>query len=256
MLRIVLLFFLVAVVLGGVLNKEVSFSIAKLDERILGGKEVIIQDYPYQLSLLIFGNHICGASVISSNVAVTSALCIDGLSEDAVSVRVSSSFHESGGQVIKVKNIYSHPRYNNLISDYDIAVLILNQGIRFAKPLDLPSQNENIPGGTDAIISGWGALSDGGRMFKQLRVVQVPIVTSADCKRAYGSLFITERMICAANQSGNKGSCVGDLGGPLVADGKLIGIASWQHGCGYPNYPDGYTNVAKVRSFIKDVSGV
>lgn len=43
--------------------------------RIVGGNEVPISQFPYQLSLRQNGNHICGASIISSNWALSAAHC-------------------------------------------------------------------------------------------------------------------------------------------------------------------------------------
>lgn len=51
---------------------------AVLEDRIVGGTDTVIEDYPYQLSLEIFGSHACGASIISANRALTAAHCTDG----------------------------------------------------------------------------------------------------------------------------------------------------------------------------------
>lgn len=62
-------------------------------------------------------------------------------------------------------------------------------------------------------------------------------------------------MICAADR--NKDSCQGDSGGPLITpDGVQVGVVSWGSGCADPDYPGVYSNVAAVRDWIEDVSGV
>ena len=63
-------------------------------------------------------------------------------------------------------------------------------------------------------------------------------------------------MICAAVDGGGKDACQGDSGGPLVVNGVLVGIASWGVRCGEPDYPGVYSNVAALRSFVRDVTGV
>lgn len=45
----------------------------------------------------------------------------------------------------------------------------------------------------------------------------------------------------------------GDSGAPLVVDGQIIGVASWQVGCARPNYPDVFSFVPKYLDFINGV---
>ena len=63
-------------------------------------------------------------------------------------------------------------------------------------------------------------------------------------------------MICAAVDGGGKDACEGDTGGPLVVNGILVGIVSWGIGCGQPGFPGVYTDVAALRSFVTDQTGV
>jgi len=63
-------------------------------------------------------------------------------------------------------------------------------------------------------------------------------------------------MICAGVPGGDKGGCIYDYGGPLVIGGQLVGIGTWTLTCGDPFYPDVYSNVATLRSFITEQTGV
>ena len=64
-------------------------------------------------------------------------------------------------------------------------------------------------------------------------------------------------MICAGDtKNGGKDACKNDSGGPMVANNILYGIVSWGEGCGNAKYPGIYTNVAKLRSWIKENSGI
>jgi trypsin len=112
--------------------------------------------------------------------------------------------------------------------------------------------------GSSSEVSGWGTLSSGSSSLPtQLQAVTVNIVSTADCNSAYASYGgITENMICAAVTGGGKDACQGDSGGPLVAGGTLVGIVSWGVGCAEARYPGVYSNVAALRKFIIDESGV
>ena len=87
--------------------------------------------------------------------------------------------------------------------------------------------------------------------------VTVPIVDRKICAAAYSFLNdITLRMICAGLDKGGKDACQGDSGGPLTANKLLYGIVSWGYGCAKPKYPGVYTNVAELRPWIRNVTGI
>ena len=112
--------------------------------------------------------------------------------------------------------------------------------------------------GSYAVVSGWGTLSSGSSTFpSQLQAVEVDITTRAACNNAYAEYCgITVNMICAAVAGGGKDACQGDSGGPLVVGSSLVGIVSWGVGCAEPNYPGVYSNVAALKSFVTDETGV
>lgn len=63
-------------------------------------------------------------------------------------------------------------------------------------------------------------------------------------------------MICAYDVG--KDSCQGDSGGPLVdkSTGIQVGVVSWGQGCAEQDYPGVYSDIASVRQWIKDNTGV
>lgn len=75
-------------------------------------------------------------------------------------------------------------------------------------PITLAKFNEPIIKGQISHVTGWGALKEGGSSSKQLQVVEVPIISLDDCKKAYNStLIVTDRMFCAGVPEGGKDSC-------------------------------------------------
>ena len=111
--------------------------------------------------------------------------------------------------------------------------------------------------GSLAVVSGWGILSPGGSLPSQLQAVEVYITSRAVCNSAYAAYGgITVNMICAAVPGGGKDACNGDSGGPLVVGGKLVGIVSWGLSCALADYPGVYSNVATLRSFVTNQTGV
>ena len=112
--------------------------------------------------------------------------------------------------------------------------------------------------GSLAVVSGWGVLNFGDIIpSSQLQAVEVEIISRAACNDAYAAYGeITVNMICASVSGGGKDFCSGDDGGPLVVDGELVGIASWGIGCALSYFPGVYSNVANLRSFVTEQTGV
>lgn len=67
-------------------------------------------------------------------------------------------------------------------------------------------------------------------------------------------------MICAGFDEGGKDSCQSDSGGPLSIASKgarvLIGVISFDRGCGQRNSPGVYAKVAAARNWIRWVSQI
>ncbi|KAJ8976735.1 hypothetical protein NQ317_004286 [Molorchus minor] len=234
-------------------------SVPLLDGRIVGGEDADISDYSYQLSLLYLGSHICGAATISPTWALTAAHCLYSTSPSVFSVRAGSSIRNSGGEVVSVAEIKHHPEYRKTTLDYDIATLRLSSAIDIAtsQAIPLPSPALKPPAGLNSVITGWGATSQGGSSADVLQVVEVPIINQTDCRNAYSTPPITDRMFCAGLLGvGGKDACQGDSGGPVAVNGVLVGLVSWGYGCARPESPGVYTSVPALRDWVLEETGI
>ncbi|KAI4459627.1 polyserase-related [Holotrichia oblita] len=256
---------MIAFILGAVLLATANAGIPRaavprLDGRIIGGSSVDISAYPYQISLLWWGSHICGGSIISQRYVVTAAHCTDGSSASSLSIRAGSSTRNSGGTVVSVSVLNQHPSFDYWSLDYDISVLTLASSLSFGSniaAISLPAQNQQLAAGTESVVSGWGTTSENGAAANQLQAVSVPLVSLSDCQAAYSPVYsVTDRMLCAGSSDGGRDACQGDSGGPLAVDGLLVGVVSWGIGCARPQYPGVYASVPNLRSYITQVSGV
>jgi len=144
------------------------------------------------------------------------------------------------------------PSYNFSVSFQVSVPFTYGPGVQ---PISLASLEPAA--GSLAVVSGWGTLTSGGSLPSQLQAVEVDITARAACNSAY-VLYggITANMICAAVPGGGKDACQGDSGGPLVVSGKLVGIVSWGVGCALADYPGVYSNVATLRLFVTEHTGV
>lgn len=96
---------------------------------------------------------------------------------------------------------------------------------------------------------------------RYLRSIDLPIVDHNVCKSIYEKIqiHITNSMICAGFlDRPAKTPCTGDSGGPVVQNGKLVGVTSWLSGkangyenCGLnPGYPSVQASIMPFRRWI------
>lgn len=176
----------------------------------------------------------------------------------SMSVRVGSNHYNSGGLEVFLTEIFVHPSYNKITKEGDISLVQLEQALSFTSsinPIQLPAADAILTEGEVGIVSGWGYDSFDGDLSKTLQSTDVPIVDHGTCREAYeGRTIVSDTMICAGYMgTGGKDACEYDTGGPLVVDGKVVGIVSWGVDCGHPNFPGVYTNVAKYISYINEI---
>lgn len=89
-----------------------------------------------------------------------------------------------------------------------------------------------------------------------LRHITVYTIENDICREQLGnsSQFVRDSVLCT-EQGSNAGTCIGDLGSPLVAGHRLIGLATWFASCGQGG-PNGYTRISSYLDWISEISGV
>lgn len=144
-----------------------------------------------------------------------------------------------------------HPRYNMPYRSNDIAILFWTQPLTFGptvRPIQLPQHNASVPYGQNATIAGFGTLIR-GQKNEILRSIREPIVSPADCGRYP---YVTDLIVCAGGDKTDVGTCSGDEGGPLMSNGKIIGVLSWLNGCGRSDHPSIYTRVPLYVNWLRE----
>ena len=157
-----------------------------------------------------------------------------------------------------VDYILKHPSYGSPSThSNDIALIRLAEeaDISVYTPACLPATNEDFTG-QKALLTGWGATSEGGSVADTLQELDnLPIVSDASCGSSIGSVpgysasDVTSDMLCAGGEAGKDG-CQGDSGGPLVVEDSstsqdtLVGVVSWGIGCARDGLPGLYAEVS------------
>ncbi|XP_012215628.1 trypsin-1-like [Linepithema humile] len=230
--------------------------------RIVGGVETLVNQYPWMTLLMYRGQFYCGGTVINSRYVLTAAHCIDRFDTSKMTVRIFEhdwkSTNETKSQDFKVENTLKHIGYSTTNYNNDIALIKLKTPIRFRdsmRPVCLPEPIKTFAGET-GIVTGWGAIREGGMVSQTLQEVTVPILSNVECRATkYPTRKITDNMLCAGYTEGGKDSCQGDSGGPLHVEQndvhQIVGVVSWGEGCARPGYPGVYSRVNRFRSWIE-----
>ena len=153
-------------------------------QKVVGGVDVEIKDYPWQVALTSSpnGSGFCGGSIIGDSWVLTAAHCVNGDSPSGLYIRcgASASF-ASGGESYSVNQILVHPDYSG--NSYDFALIEINGEFEysaFIQKIDLIDESEIAAGAQDggvmSVITGWGTTSSGGSLASVLQMVEAPIV--------------------------------------------------------------------------------
>ncbi|XP_049881944.1 trypsin-1-like [Pectinophora gossypiella] len=224
-------------------------------DKIVGGQEVDINLYPYHVA---YGSN-CGGAIIDKKWVLTAGHC-----GKKPYVRVGSKYLNQGKKVL-VKSHTVHPLWFAKTKehpfDFDFQVLELMENLKFddnIQPIKVANIEDMVIGKV-ITVTGWGNTEENGPYSNVLRAVRVPIISKEHCQSVPFPYFrgsLTPRMFCAGFSEGKKDACQGDSGGPAVSNDRLLGMVSFGYGCATPGSYGVYSKVAKVRDWIKTVTGV
>ncbi|MGK8500026.1 S1 family peptidase [Nocardia asiatica] len=220
---------------------------------IVGGVEASTAEYPWlaavgtPLLLNRPSGQFCGGALIAPDQVITAAHCVAPARPLAQTLTVTfgrDDLRGHGGNTVQVRDIRTHPGFRSngpdsaAVYQNDVAILTLDQ------PQPGPTVGIAAPGPGTATILGWGATSATDEGNTRLHAASVPLVTDAECAAAYGSAFDPSTMLCAGSPAADTARY--DGGGPLLVDGRLAGLTSWDEGAARPGFPKVYTRLTGV----------
>lgn len=170
----------------------------------------------------------CTGVVLARDVLLTAAHCVGPKADYAVVL-----FEPSGPRLVPAARIALHPGFdpNSFATRRptpDLAILKLAEALpeRFA-PASLSTDPALPPRNSPFLIAGFGVARDGdGKSAGTLRSVELP------------SIGTTGGIMVRLSNGKAAGGCTGDSGGPMLAEGIVVGIIGWstaaggKRGCG------------------------
>ncbi|MEU5683655.1 trypsin [Streptomyces venezuelae] len=190
---------------------------------------------PWAARLFSNGRQTCSATIIAPTWILTAKHCVSG---GGLSFRIGSLDQTSGGTTANGISVTSHP-------SSDLSLVRLDRSVpgTYAR-LGSPG---SVSVGQTVQVYGWGATSQCGQEINcQSRLLKVAdVVVTGGCRDAYQG-----QAICA--RRGNGITAGGDSGGPMMANGAQVGVASTSD----RQTTTAYTNVTAYRSWIQSIAGV
>lgn len=235
--------------------------------RIVGGEIVSPNIHPYQAGLLIRINMVltslCGGSLISNRAVLTAATCIHQTQNTHVilgahQLTANEPFQQR--QMVMPNGYRIHGNYEPETFANNIAILILPNVVTITTHVQIaimpPLGNTEQFAGELATVSGWGRTSATSTATSPvLRSVANPVLTNAVCANAIQAPIVFAGTLCLQTAAG-RGTCVGDMGGPLtvarIPNRFLIGVASFHGDNCEAGVPAGFSRVTFFRQWIQD----
>jgi len=203
--------------------------------RIIGGSPAK-HPYPF-FGLWTVG---CGASLISDDMMLTAAHCVDGWDPIAGRRVYLGSLKLKQGIVRNVVDMIPHPSYVNAEYNYDFMLIKLNASALVEEQYDettkqwtstptnlsvvtLNRDNSNPHPNDELLVMGFGLTDvDDNGMQNELHEVSL-LADSLSCRNAYPGMYMFETMLCAGHPEGGKDSCSGKYQSQQPTLGTTLG---------------------------------
>lgn len=204
------------------------FNCSKTVDLIVGGEAAKPGEFPHQ-ALLGYPNadapegykFDCGGSLISERFVLTAAHCF-AIHPEIVRLGEHSLQDEYDNQVdFEIEQFFKHPQYKHKTSYNDIALIKLNQDVKFSKlirPACLwAGDSFNV---SSVIATGFGSNDTAGDSADILQKVMLDFLDREQCDKKFNNQKkfprgVLESQLCIGSEHGGKDTFEVDSGAPI-----------------------------------------
>ncbi|PIK61139.1 putative chymotrypsin A-like isoform 2 [Apostichopus japonicus] len=256
--RAIIFILLATVILSGEVHGD------RMSAKVFGGSDAFPGQFPFIGSLRnAHDEHICGATLISNDKAVTAAHCFDlesnETSDDLPSIAVFGDLNLLQPSLTHHQSMFDkkvHAQYNKTSLENDIALIYLKDpvkkfGINISK---IPLANESF-NYSSCFVVGWGKTKDSETESEVLQFAALNLYNNSACIQEFG--FVDNATtVCAGSKTAD--ACEGDSGGPLACQRDdtgtkvmdLVGVVSSGVEVCQAGTPGIYTRVSAYQDWI------
>jgi len=220
---------------------------------IYGGQETTPHSTPSAVFIANQG-YTCTGVLIGPKAILTSALCASTQDDTLTFLMGAHQISANEASQVEVNfgyDIIPHKQFNSLNLDNNISIIKLHETVSFNESISSISLG-NVSLNAPATIFGWGSTSKGDRSASEvLHMAPQNITDDSLCDAHFNEATSTAMKVSFNNKicvnSNNVAPQDGDLGAPLIQNGKLIGL--WSFG-GIDNKFQVYTDISKYLDWI------
>jgi hypothetical protein len=212
-----------------------SGDLANARPAIIGGTPTTVGEYPNVVAIQI-GGDLCTGTLLTENWVLTAAHCVTPTlvgEQDQAGVTASIEVYfntvdplSNPGMMVKAMNSIPDPDFNYMaLGSHDSGLIELATPVTNITPV-IPNFNAaDAPVGVTVTMVGYGdsqAGTGGNPPPQSAGIENVVMQTSMSC----ASINISDANMLCYSQSGGKGKCEGDSGGPSFATigGHLVEV--------------------------------
>ncbi|XP_044009964.1 hypodermin-B-like [Aphidius gifuensis] len=225
-----------------------------LPKKIYGGNTVSIIDNPWQVSIQIRNQHICGGAIISMNFVLTAASCVT--SQPNI---VYGNIEVLSGTNDLTKNSEDlywkiHENYNPHINWInDIAILKLSSSLYYSIYRQKAGFPVTITNRALYRLTGWGNNPETNLMSRYLQQINVKTISPKICRpQYYKEYYLGDSQHCLFPRITTAQITWGNGGSPVMMARKIIGIISTIP-LDSQQYPVIYTFIRPYIDWIKEI---